>query len=62
MSKHKNRKFSKAVEPVQQATKNQGNATVASKPTQQATEERVATEMAPVEIQQNTTDLEGNAG
>ena len=57
MSKHKNRKFSKAVEPVQQATKNQGNATVASKPTQQATEERVATEMAPAEIQQNTIDL-----
>ena len=31
MSKHKNRKLSKAVEPVQQAIKNQANATVASK-------------------------------
>ena len=57
MSKHKNRKLSKAVEPVQQATKNQGGATVASKPIQQATEERVATEMAPAEIKQKTIDL-----
>ena len=57
MSKHKNRKLSKAVEPVQQATKNQGDATVASKPIEQATEERVATEIAPAEIQQNTIDL-----
>ena len=47
MSKHKNRKLSKAIEPVQQATKKQGAATVASKPIQQATEERVATEKAP---------------
>ena len=57
MSKHKNRKLSKAVEPVQPATKNQGGATVASKPIQRATEERVATEMAPAEIKQKTIDL-----
>ena len=57
MSKHKNRKLSKAVEPVQQATKNQGDATVASKPIQQATKDRVATEMAPEQIQQSTVDL-----
>ena len=57
MSKHKNRKLSKAVEPVEQATKNQGDATVASKPIQQATEERVATEMAPEQLQQSTIDL-----
>ena len=57
MSKHKNRKLSNAVDPVQQATKNQGDATVASKPIEQATEERVATEMAPAEVQQNTIDV-----
>ena len=57
MSKHKNRKLSKAVEPVQQATKKQGAATVASKPIQQATKDRVATEMAPEQIQQSTIDL-----
>ena len=56
MSKHKNRKLSKAIEPVQQATKNQGDATVASKPIQQATEDRVA-EMVPEQIQQRTVDL-----
>ena len=57
MTKHKNRKLSKAVEPVQQATKNQSHATVASKPIQQATKDRVATEMAPEQIQQSTIDL-----
>ena len=57
MTKHKNRKLSKAVEPVQQATKKQGAATVASKPIQQATKDRVATEIAPEQIQQSTVDL-----
>jgi phasin family protein len=40
MSKHKNRKMSNAVERVQQATKDQADATMASKQIQQATKDQ----------------------
>src|SRR5665647_3128083 len=56
MSKHKNRKMSNAVERVQQATKDQADATMASKQIQQATKDQVDTEMASEQIQQAAKD------
>jgi phasin family protein len=56
MSKHKNRKMSNAVERVQQATKDQADATMASKQIQQATKDQVDTAMASEQIQQATKD------
>jgi hypothetical protein len=46
MSKHKNRKTSNAVERVQQATKDQAVATIASEKIQHATKHQVDTAMA----------------
>ena len=45
MSKHKNRKMSNTVERVQQATKDQADATMASEQIQQATKDQVDTAM-----------------
>ena len=56
MSKHKNRKMSNAVERVQQATKDQADATMASEQIQQATKDQVDATMASEQIQQATKD------
>jgi hypothetical protein len=56
MSKHKNRKMSNAVERVQQATKDQADATMASEQIQQATKDQADATMASEQIQQATKD------